>query len=362
MDHPAGSDKSLLDRLNALKATSVDLEPPLKPVFASTIEPAKSTSRDDALSDRLKSLRSQSGSPIPTATTQPRTSADPDIRESGQDFGSTVVPGSTGVDPLLDTDEQTLEELLAELGSDDQWLEEAAAEFTADEEHRRVTALLEELGTTSPDHASLDNTAPHPHDADGSSDEDDSDGEPMTQEADDILAQAIDETEYEKAYSPGAEPRPTLPLFSGVGLKYADSFNLPAVPSELQDQPDLPDPSQADDFEADITSRMAALKGLGSSGRTLPSAPTSQVDDLGLPVAPTFAPEDRPLKGVYKRCGYTDEDQRTWCIVCLEDGAIHCLGCDDDIYCARCWKEMHVGPRAGYEERGHSWEKFVRDR
>ncbi|KAJ2992984.1 hypothetical protein NUW58_g1984 [Xylaria curta] len=58
----------------------------------------------------------------------------------------------------------------------------------------------------------------------------------------------------------------------------------------------------------------------------------------------------------------SDEDQRTWCVVCLEDGTVHCLGCDagDDVYCARCWKEMHVGPRAGYDERGHSWETLAR--
>lgn len=118
--------------------------------------------------------------------------------------------------------------------------------------------------------------------------------------------------------------------------------------------------SQSDvDFAASIASRMAALKLSGP--RALPSAPTVAVDSLGLPQAPTFVPADRPVPGLVKRTGLTDDDQKTWCVVCLEDGAVRCLDCEagDNIYCARCWKAMHVGPQAGYDERGHSWETFV---
>lgn len=138
---------------------------------------------------------------------------------------------------------------------------------------------------------------------------------------------------------------------------------LPEVPSLLAD----PVPSTADgggggptagqdrrslDFENDIATRMAALKGLGAGTDT---------DAFGLPSAPTFQPEDRPLRTVYRRPGYTDEDQKTWCVVCLEDATVRCQGCDGDVYCARCWREMHVGPAAGFDERGHKWAKFERD-
>jgi hypothetical protein len=129
---------------------------------------------------------------------------------------------------------------------------------------------------------------------------------------------------------------------------------LPTVPSQLVD----PAPQQDDgndDFESDISARMASLRGLGS------------LDALGLPSAPTFRPQDHdpsasaPVgKDLLRSSKYTDEDQKTWCVVCLEDATIRCAGCDDDVYCARCWKEMHVGPSAGYEERGHRWVKFER--
>lgn len=277
-------------------------------------------------------------------------------------------PFDDGVDALLDTDDQTLEELLADLGSDEQWLEEIAAEVSRskDQEHERVTALLDEIGKASlEDVTSSDQRGDQVMHSDS---EDESDGERMTRDTNTALAQAMDEVEWEKANIPRATPKSTQPQSTinkkgGPSSSMVDPFNLPGVPTELQDQPGLTETLPDDaDFEADITSRMAALKGLGGNDRSLPSAPTSQVDELGLPVAPTFAPEDRPVKGVYKRYGYTDEDAKTWCTVCLEDGAIRCFGCDDDIYCARCWKEMHVGPSAGYEERSHRWEKFVRAR
>ncbi|KAI0126572.1 hypothetical protein BJ170DRAFT_629166 [Xylariales sp. AK1849] len=411
MDNPAGSDKGLLDRLNALKSTTVSLNTSSKPVPISTIEPARPTSREDALSERLKSLRNQpefksstetgagscrdneaSSAPVitqpPTGSASADTNTDIDTsHQTPSAITPTAVQGNEHVDPVLNADDQTLEELLADLGSDEQWLEEIAAEVaqSKDEEHRRVTALLEELSKASLDDADqakvvTDFTGDEPG-GEMSDDNDNSDGEHMTRETDDVLAQAVDEAEWEKANRPQHQCLPGVPSPLAVDTEKhpsnpqgaastcppvasagsdADSFNLPTVPSELQEQPNLPDPGQDDDFEADIASRMAKLKGLGNSERPLPSAPTSQVDELGLPVAPTFLPEDRPVKGVYKRYGYTDEDEKTWCTVCLEDGAVRCFGCDDDIYCARCWKEMHVGPRAGYEERGHQWEKYVR--
>lgn len=109
------------------------------------------------------------------------------------------------------------------------------------------------------------------------------------------------------------------------------------------------------DFENDIVTRLASLKGLGSGINT---------DAFGLPAAPTFSPQDHTKKTNTKKVkstgGYTDEDQKTWCIVCLDDATIKCIGCDSDVYCGRCWRDMHVGPSAGYDERGHQWVKIVR--
>ncbi|KAL7620389.1 hypothetical protein AAE478_009384 [Parahypoxylon ruwenzoriense] len=408
MTGTTGSDGTLLERLNALKPSTVSLDPSSsRSVAASTIEPAKPPSRDDALRERLKSLRNQSDSkvragssseathgdsnpatpPIPNQLAQPRSGTKVLDTDGGAPQGADEIPAAEttdDVDPLLFTDDQTLQELLADLESDQPWLDEVVAE---EEEHRRVTALLQELGKASrtnqdPNDDDVEANKANSHKEDEDSD-DDSEGERMSYEADHVLAEVVDEAEWEKANRPTPQLDPKL-TSSGHDMKLSgsdsttntmnestaaqrtnveDPFHLPVVPSDLQDQPDLPDASQEDaDFAALIASRMAALKVGTTPGLTLPSAPTSDVDALGLPAAPTFAPADRPAPGLVKRAGYTDEDQETWCVVCLEDGAIRCLGCDGDVYCARCWKEMHVGPSAGYDERGHRWEKFVRGR
>ncbi|KAI1464193.1 uncharacterized protein F4812DRAFT_443736 [Daldinia caldariorum] len=405
-----GSDRTLLERLNALKPSTVNLSPPSKSVAASTREQAKPLSKEDALSERLKSLRNQTdnkakttspGSEInrrekeekenTTSSPSPKPPSQPLPYSQGSGIGVDVPQSSCtenvdgDEDPLLYTDDQTLEELLADLESDQQRVKEMLAE----DEHRRVTALLQELWGTARITDDLEKypkpRKSHDENESESSSDDDSDGERMTRETDEILAQAVDEVEHDNATkvpsqpgSPAAAPSHTVKPNTtadatengggtaklGSNEGEGDPFSLPAVPTDFQDQylPAHPEAPRDDaDFAASISSRMAALKVDTSDGPDLPSVP-ADIDPLGLPSAPTFAPADRPAPGLIRRFGFTDEDQKTWCVVCLEDGAIRCLGCDDEIYCARCWKEMHVGPSAGYDERGHRWEKFVRRR
>lgn len=247
---------------------------------------------------------------------------------------------------------------------------------------------------------------------DVSSDDDDSEGEVMSREVENVISRAMDELKLDGSASqpekpdvaanPGGEPEaddgdggrapasrgddhelalPRVPQDAADNREQKASpkssqpqgndgdkdgeagLSLPAVPTKLVDPAPTSGsvPSGGDPFESSIAARLAALKGAG--------APVIHTDALGLPSAPTFRPEDnRPKKQLGRGAragGYTDADQKTWCIVCLEDGTIRCLGCDDDggggggdVYCARCWKEMHVGPSAGYDERGHAWEKF----
>lgn len=374
------------------------------------------------MSDRLKSLRNQIDS-------DPSTSPGSGLHQSHSDAIPSSAPGASATQPqpsgtggnaqvdhsvsrsptaggeredvdlLLSTNEETLEDLLAELESDQTWLDAVAAEEEEKEEeeerHRRAIALLEELGG-EPSTGNLkrggDNDAttsrkakrgsPEDHGDDDS--DDDSEGDQMARETDDVLEKALDEAELEQNQRSAPEttsvdhPKGTPSSHHPAGPGGGTTFKLPTVPSQLQDQPtttgdndddddDDGDLSETDaDFEASIAARMAALKVSSADNPILPSVPASEVDvnELGLPGAPTFSPHDRPVPGLFrKNTGpFTDEDQKSWCIVCLEDGAIRCLGCEDgdNVYCARCWKEMHVGPRAGYEERGHRWEKFVR--
>lgn len=302
-----------------------------------------------------------------------------------------------------DEEDRTLEEILADLNvEDDQW---SLSDNDADDS-TRVEELLAKL--------KVDAGAQPPGSSEGQAkdlenhdDDDDSEGGEMSREVENIISEAMDGLTVDATTNP-TDQRPDpdeAGISSSTGCKDSsssgavvtngppeggsgdDDITLPTVPQDVHDRarapsslprtpeenddeaglslPTVPtrlvDPaparapsaaSNSDPFESSIAARMAALKG----------APPVQTDAFGLPSAPTFQPEDRPVAGVARKPGYTDEDQKTWCIVCLEDGTVRCLGCDGDVYCARCWREMHVGLSAGYDERGHQWEKFDRRR
>lgn len=242
-------------------------------------------------------------------------------------------------------------------------------------------------------------------DEDDGDEDDNSEGDKMSRQVDQILAQTMDELKINAnspSQNPADEPKDTessypdpeitlptvpqdntntspspppattdrtitddslnlpstpkaLPDPPSTSSENYPSLSLPSVPTALQDPILPPNPSTAttDPFESSIASRLAALKG--------PNHKPLATDSLGLPSVPTSQPTDDIIPGLLRpRSGYTDADQKTWCVVCLEDGTVRCLDCEDggEVYCARCWREMHVGPAAGYDERGHAWEKF----
>lgn len=189
----------------------------------------------------------------------------------------------------------------------------------------------------------------------------------MSAQINQVLSRALDEAELDRSLpAPGPDQSEEIPRTPGQGAAVpepqeqtagkddvASAFSLPTVLSQLTD----PQPPPLD-FESAIAARMARLKGV-SYGTS------SASETFGLPQVPSFDPDARssgaqPSFAGRLSGGYTDEDQKTWCVVCLEDATIRCVGCDDDVYCGRCWREMHVGPRAGWDERGHRWVRFER--
>jgi hypothetical protein len=167
--------------------------------------------------------------------------------------------------------------------------------------------------------------------------------EEESREAQDIVAKLLDEVNLERANEP--QDKDTAQDELEKGGEDESGFSLPSAPSKLPEPTSGAEPSKNSiDFESDIAARMAALKGLGTT------------NELGLPSAPTFKPLDKPIKGVMKK--YTDEEVETWCIICQDDATIKCMGCDGDLYCANCWKEGHMGPDVGWEERRHKWTKY----
>jgi hypothetical protein len=180
--------------------------------------------------------------------------------------------------------------------------------------------------------------------------EDESNQDQESREADDIIAQLIADIELEGKNAP--EPIETdvdemrANMQSVAAAQGGQITVLPGVPSkEPQPATNAETPSRKSlDFESDIAARMAALKGLGSSG----------TDALGLPSAPTSAvgkgsaPPPKP------------EVVEDWCVICQDDATVLCHGCDEMLYCARCWKEGHLGEGVGWEEKGHEWSRYRR--
>lgn len=396
---------------------------------ASGIEPAEPLSREDALTERLRSLRNRrdhdlaspdSGDPPPPYTASPSaTRAQPppppssSARATGVEAGrSSRRSGGVGGDDGVaeggssrssgEYDDYFDDDVLQPLDLDDHE-DGSDSEEGGEGSSKRVEDLLAKLkadpGAQPPPLPAAAEGKPAAKggtSGDDPDDDDDSEGEVMSREVENVISRAMDELNLDGPVSGGPDPGdnpelalPTVPQDAADNNKKEEhdaspksahqtggnndgeagaGLSLPTVPTDLVDPAPTSGrvvPSSGEDgdpFETSIEARLAALKGGG--------APIIHTDALGLPSAPTFRPEDnRPAPRLGRagtgggRAGYTDADQKTWCIVCLEDGTIRCLGCDDDggggdVYCARCWKEMHVGPAAGYDERGHAWERF----
>ena len=273
------------------------------------------------------------------------------------------------VDPLRtsgDIDDKTLDGLLAELGPDDQW--KLSRDDPDDiqkmlEEARNALPTRPAKSTSTSKEADKDMPAGKVKDAEkylvGDLDmsafalvdgdrKPDSRGqaklEDESREAQDIVAKLMDEVKYETADAAAESEEKSKDPPKDDDEDDDGGLSLPSAPSILP-EPSATEPSKKSvDFESDIAARMSALRGLGAP------------NDLGLPSAPTFKPIDKPIKGVMKR--YTDEEVDSWCIICQDDATVKCMGCDGDLYCANCWKEGHMGPDVGWEERRHKWMKF----
>ncbi|CAD6442190.1 cc0980ef-3be0-4993-b1b2-edd69d963a16-CDS [Sclerotinia trifoliorum] len=388
MSDPPGYDQDLLNRLNALKKTNIQLDASTTRTPLNVL--AKEPTPETGLSERLRSLRNgtpsrscASKAPVPVSTPSPP-------RQS-KFYNETAALDATHLFSNDAHDDKSLDELLAELGSGSEWLDpddpndiqklldeakkalpggdDVAAEETTSKEASEENTRKGNILTTSLDMSvfTLDDQEhedPGSHHIEGL--------ETESREVQDIVARLLDEVNLERGDEDEAQEEQDRGAracdfgkdkdkdrsFSSF-LKYhqnddeeMSAFTLPFAPSTL------PEPSRKSiDFEEDITARLAALTGLSSS--------TS--DPLGLPSAPTTKPVEKlakPSKGAPESKGglkkYTDEEMDTWCIICQDDATVQCVGCEGDLYCARCWKEGHMGVDAGWEFKRHQWRKWER--
>lgn len=324
-------DDDLLARLNALKPTSVSLAPKTPSVDVETSMPE---TLEDKLASRLKNLRA--GQEPPTLSRQPAT---PSSQSRHLDPASQLTAQvrdeiSTEKDPIRDwqstgEDEQSLEELLAELGPEDQWKLDP-------EDPENINALLKEAKDALPSESEQSaepteqkTTADQP---DGEAESEKSEDQQDEEEADMYVQRLLAALEVDDKYGEPEEDREPAAT---------NDLGLPSTPSTLP----TPKHSKEDaEGDADLEARFSKL-GLSTTGLNLPSTPTSKPSSATKPVVTA------KLKPKTNLPTYTDEDIDSWCCICNEDGTLRCLGCDGDLYCQECWVEGHgTGPD---QERGH---------
>ncbi|OAA62757.1 hypothetical protein SPI_04297 [Niveomyces insectorum RCEF 264] len=447
MTGPPAADKSLLDRLNALKPSSVSLGTPSQTAHAlrsvteapvadidrvavagvGSAAPPPAT-REEALAARLRTLRQQADSPYHPAPHPRDEAAAHDRRHVGHDPN----------DLPVQIDEQALNDVLLDLAATGLGDEDADTDNGADSivqlpdvpagdriddaggdgageddgDTEQVEALLKSVvspaawqqhllaraGCPDGGDGRLQGKEAAPRNSSRGNDSDDSDGDDMSRAVSRVLAQARDEAalqqkdddnhgdDDEEANNAPFPQRERRPPKDDTGDADNGGLRLPAVPTTFVDPPHSADNDGGGDGGGDdddsISARLAALRGLCG-----PATGLATTDAFGLPSAPTFQPGDSTTAGQYRlrgppttygRHGYTDADMQTWCIVCLEDATVRCLGCADDgggggtrmeddddggtdnAYCERCWRAMHVGPAAGFDERGHKRVPLVR--
>lgn len=330
------------------------------------IERSKPATREDTLAARLKSLRAQDGGSSPgpgqkaLGTEKGAASVMPSLSLSSLsesrptkagDAASQEKPAELGdgddAEFMFSTDDQTLEELLGDVGPGDIPVTEPSDE--------QVKALLEELSLSIPkDEADEEGKEKEAEDSD------DSYGEHMQTKANDVIARLKDESELEAALGKLDDEADSTTQHQeeeqqdgGENSPANIDFVIPSLPQNL-DNLSASSPrrvSTAADMD-DITARMAALR-----------APNTD-DSFSLPSVPSSKPSagDKPVKRLTSKTDYTDDDIDSWCTVCLNDATLRCLGCDDDPYCTRCWREMHIGPAAAFDDGSHKAVQFTKAR
>ena len=264
-------------------------------------------------------------------------------------------------------EDQTLEELLAELGPEDQW------ELNPDDP-RDIQSLLDEAK------ASLGNDIRK--DTMEETAEDDEDARAGPQAAQDLSKAVEEETETTLAGAKDLQAE-TSENLSDAGHepnqedtedKEADAA-LQRILDEIASENEPTDQNLDDTEQEDTTTPVHRTTIQRNQTKKtpdliLPSTPdtipiprqpinkSAQPPALELPSVPTTITSKKPTKSNLPT--YTNEEIEAWCVICNDDATVHCKGCDGDLYCGKCWREGHTGDDVGVEERGHRWVKYVK--
>ena len=270
---------------------------------------------------------------------------------------------SKGEPALAPEDEQSLEDLLNSLGPEEQWslreedsgdvqdlLKEARKTLSSHHseparDHSTPEALQKDSEPTEPDYETktreYDVSAFDLEDEEKASAKDD-------EEAGHYMSRVLAEIDVQKKYASDDENQDATDSdqarnrqkLHGVEDLDSGDLDLPSIPTKPLQSWHASDEvkgesTREDGSTADLEARFASL--------SLPSVPNT---------APKSKASTLPK--------HTDEEIESWCVICLDDATVKCLGCDGDLYCVNCWKEGHRGPDAGLEEKRHRAVAFSR--
>ncbi|PGG98573.1 hypothetical protein AJ79_08826 [Helicocarpus griseus UAMH5409] len=320
---PSKDDAALLERLNALKPSTVQLgqtQLPFDPLEADTDSPIHD------LSTRFKGL------------------------------GTSASVGTTGLhqgdlDSFINSGDE-IEGLLSDLQSK---IQNKSQELDNGEETNTLLKKTRGFLDSSSHYKDVESRRGHPSDlAVTEAKDDDQDSE--DKDADDYLQRVLDEL--------GAEYHNQVDTTEPLAAPIRTDTKTPpgkAAPT-----------NNIESFtEQETLNQSASIFDLPSTPSALPPPPPQNPDESEphapeLPSAPTFAPEESPIHITNNRHGTSwknmDDLKPFWCCVCSDDAAVKCIDCDSELlYCLRCWREVHV-EEGDAEERRHRRVKFERER
>lgn len=76
------------------------------------------------------------------------------------------------------------------------------------------------------------------------------------------------------------------------------------------------------------------------------------MDEAALPDS-DLTPEEKEFVNSIKPENVNEE--LPWCTICNEDAIVRCIGCDGDLFCRSCFKEIHDDE----EYREHRTKPFI---